>query len=96
MANVVSFIDPARPFVNGRGLRIDNQDLELAVIKHDGSTNATITSTKLRRIASALFVDEDGAVVTPTVAGYGTKTLTITNLPADNKGITVLLKGSKG
>jgi hypothetical protein len=93
MANVVNILVPTSAIRKGRGLRIDNVDLEIAVINHDGSTTATITAVRLRRIRVAQFFNWDGTVLTPTVTGFGSKTLTVTALPADVKGITVLLKG---
>jgi hypothetical protein len=95
MANVVSMLVPTSAIARGRKLRIDNYDLDIAVINHDSSTTATIISTLLKRIISAQFFNWSGTVLTPTVTGYGTNTLTVSVLPADNKGITVLLKGSK-
>ena len=93
MANVSNTLVPTSAFKKGRGLRVDNNDLEIAVINHDGSTTAAVVGTRLRRIRVAQFFNWDGTVLTPTVTGYGTKTLAVSVLPADLKGITVLLKG---
>jgi hypothetical protein len=93
MSNVSTTLVPTSAIVSGRGLRLDNKDLEIAVINHDSSTTVTIVSIRLVRIRKAQFFNWSGTVLTPTVTGFGTKTLTVTGLPADNKGITVLMKG---
>lgn len=76
-------------------LRAANQDAQMFAINHDASTGVTITSTLLKRIGKAVFWDWTGTVLTPTVSGYNTNVLTVTDLPADVKGITVLLSGSR-
>src|SRR6266571_9581913 len=80
---------------SGRGLRVDNQDCQAFVINHDSSTTVTIQSALLKRIMKAVFVQWDGTILTPTVTGYNSKTLTVTGLPADVKGITVFVSGSR-
>jgi hypothetical protein len=93
MANVVSILAPTKAIKIGRGLRVDNVDLEIGVINHDSSTTATITANKLRRIRAVQFFDWTGAVITPTVTGLNGKVLTVTGLPANVFGITFLMKG---
>lgn len=93
MANVTTTLVPTKVLFKGRGLRVDNNDLEVAMINHDGSTTATVVGIRLRRIRVAQFFDWTGAILTPTVTGLNGKTLTVTGLPATVVGIVVLLKG---
>lgn len=97
--NVATRLSPTRAFMNaiGRGLRVDNHDLAIMVVNHDGSTALTLTVTGFKRINGVQIFDWDGIVVTPTVSTtpINTNVLTITGLPADVKGLTVLVSGSK-
>lgn len=99
MANVATKLSPTAAFMKtaGRGLRVDNLDLAILVINHDGATTVTLTVTGFTRINGAQFFDWDGTVLTPTVTTtpINSNVLVVSDLPADVKGITVLIKGSK-
>jgi hypothetical protein len=98
MANQANVCSLTSAIAKGRGLRIDNEDGELFMINHDGSTTVTITPSRLKRVSAAQFFDWDGGnPLAPTVSGIGKyKTaLTVTGLAANVKGILVVLKGSR-
>lgn len=96
MANVVAALANLRGATKflKRGLKFDNKYGDVMMIKHDGSTTATVTSSTLKRIEEAHFADCEGTKLSPTVTGYGTNSLAVGALPNDTLDIVVLLKGS--
>lgn len=95
MANTPAAVTLPSSFVNGRKIRFDNQDGEIAVVLKDASTTVTVTALLLKRIYKAVVFDSTGAQIAATITGYGTNVLTLSVLGSATNDLIVLMSGGK-